>query len=141
MISKELKRYRKFQKRYLKQLIKLAKADRCWDWSYMYDILLHMLKGRLEYYNNGDNVWQAEDSLKEIIQSLTKAIELLEYAYDDTNFMFEDIIIYFENNEHIDYSKVPSHTRDEYIEMHSKQQKAYEDAFKYIGEHIRGWWD
>lgn len=151
MIDKEIKRYRKFQKKYIKELVKLAKADRGFDWSFMVDILLHMLKGRLTYYKNGDNVWQSEESLNEIVMSLEEAIRLLEYAYDDSNFSFDDVKEYFANlidnptpkeNGVIDlFETCPKHTKEEYKEMAEKENNAWIEAFNYIGKYIRYWWD
>ena len=151
MSGKEKRRYRKFRKKYRRELLKLAKADRCWDWGFMVDILLHMLKGRLTFYKNGDNVWQSEESLTEVISTLEEAIRLLEYAYDDSNFMFHDVKEYFakwidnpitkEKNSIKVFESSPKHTTEEYKEMAEKENSAWIEAFNYIGKYIRYWWD
>lgn len=144
MKSKEYKRFLKAEKKYKKALIKyIKKEEHSYD-SYQFPaIIMMMLKRRLEYYTQGDNVWQSEDSQKLVIKSLEKAISLGEYALDDYNFYYEDDKEYFKKKtyESLDFKDYPHHTIEEKYEMLEKERTAYKQWFVYIAEHLNEWWD
>lgn len=144
MKSKEFKRFWKAEKKYKKALIKYIKKEESSYDSYQFPaIIMMMLKRRLEYYTQGDNVWQSEDSQKLVIKSLEKAVSLGEYALDDYNFYYEDEKEYFKrmDHDHLDIKDYPHHTIEEKVAMFKKERQAYSDWFSYIGEHFDEWWD
>lgn len=84
--SKEMREYTKMYKKHRKTMIKLAKEDRDWDYDYLHDLVVTKIKHMYEYYSAGNNVWQSEESLKEILETLAYAIDLaekLDNAYGD----------------------------------------------------------
>lgn len=144
MMSKEYKRFLKAEKRYKKALIKyIKKEENSFDSYQIPVILMMMLKRRLEYYTQGDNVWQSEDSQKLVIQSLEKAVSLGKYAMDENNFRFEDEKEYLKKKEHgpLKFQDYPYHTLEEKYEMLEKERTAYKQWFVYIAEHLNEWWD
>ena len=53
---KEKHAYRKMYKKHRKEMIKLAKEDRDWDWGYLHDLVITKIRHMYEYYNTGNNV-------------------------------------------------------------------------------------
>ena len=129
-------------KEYKRSLIKYIKKEESSYDSYQFpEIIMMMLKRRLDYYTQGDNVWQCEDSQAKMIKSLTKAVSLGESAMNAENFQFEDEKDWFKNCEKGPLTEFPKHTSEEIISMFEKEVKAYKKWFSYIGEHFDEWWD
>lgn len=144
MMSKEYKRFLKAEKRYKKALIKyIKKEENSFDSYQIPVILLEMLKRRLEYFQNGDNVWSCEDYRNKAIKSLSKAIQLGEYVMNENNFRFEDEKEYLKKKDHgpLKFQDYPYHTLEEKYEMLEKERTAYKQWFVYIAEHLNEWWD
>lgn len=76
--SKEMREYTKMYKKHRKTMIKLAKEDRDWDYGFMHDLVVTKIKHMYEYYCAGNNVWQSEESLKQVLDTLAYAIDLAE---------------------------------------------------------------
>ena len=53
--------YKQMMKKNKKNLIKLAKETKPWDWNYGIELLIAHLNFMKEYYENGENVWARED--------------------------------------------------------------------------------
>lgn len=144
MMSKEYKRFLKAEKRYKKAFIKyIKKEENSFDSYQIPVILLEMLKRRLEYFQNGDNVWSCEDYQNKAIKSLSKAIQLGEYAMDENNFRFEDEKEWFRKfDDGITQNlEIPVHTTEEMNAMYEKERLAFKKWFAYVGLHYDEWSD
>ena len=74
--SKEMRAYYKMHRKHRKELIKLAKEDKEWDWSYFHTIVMAKINHMYEYYKAGNNVWQSEESLNKVLSTLKEVIDL-----------------------------------------------------------------
>ena len=129
-LKKEFKRYKTAHRKYIKQLVKLARTDAEYDYGQIIDILLLMLKRRLEYYKLGDNVWQAEESRQEVIRTLQSAVDTLTAAY---NYEYK-----------FRASDTPEEQAANLAELErqkAEEQGLWTSAFDGIALNIRKWWD
>ena len=84
--SKEMRAYRKMHRRHKRELVKLAKTIREWDYGWLYDSTIMQIRHMYEYYTAGNNVWQSDESLLPLIDSLKYVLNLdneLEHLWDD----------------------------------------------------------
>ena len=120
-------------------MIRLAKEDKDFDWSYLHDLVITKIRHMYEYYSNGDNVYQVDESRLQIVEQLKYVLDLhceLEHLYD--NFSSAVII------ENADGSH--SICRDEestkkLLATAERETLLYKEIYSYIGEHIQSWWD
>lgn len=117
MDKKEYRRYKKMHKRHQKELIKLAKKSADFDFGYMHQYVVMKLKHMYEYYKAGDNVWQCQESLDCVLDTLKHALELAD--------KIDNIWIYADND--TNWGQV--------------ECNAYKEFYTYIGEHCLYWWD
>ena len=136
--NKEMKAYRKMAERHRKELIKLARETREWEWSYLHDTILTQIKHMYEYYSAGNNVWQIDESRLEIVKQLNYVLGL--------NSKLEEL----SNNKcgatyTIVNGKLKAEYPDDYlkrVENNIKEEnELYVELYSYIGKHIREWWD
>jgi hypothetical protein len=137
--KKEKRAYRKMYRKHRKEMIRLAKEDRDFDWSYLHDLVITKIKHMYEYYHDGNNVWQTDETRIPILDQLSYVLDLqyeLDHLYDD----LEPAII--------DYSKDGSWTVSRNKESATKVQallekesELYKSIYSFIGEHIEEWWD
>ena len=74
--SKEMREYTKMYKRHRKTMIKLAKADRDFDYDFLHDLVVTKIKHMYEYYSAGHNVWQSDETLRQVLETLGHAIDV-----------------------------------------------------------------
>lgn len=74
--DKEMREYWKMYKRHRKTMIRLAKADRDWDYGFLHELVVTKIKHMYEYYSTGCNTWQSEESSALILETLKHAIKL-----------------------------------------------------------------
>lgn len=119
---KEKRAYRKMYRKHRKEMIRLAKEDRDFDWSYLHDLVITKIKHMYEYYNAGNNVWQTDETRIPICVQLNHILQLqdeLDHLYDiDRKFSVEEV-----NN------------------LWKKESELYKAIYTFIGEHIEEWWD
>ncbi len=121
-----IRRYRKAQKKYEKQLIRYIKEEeKPYDWFSIVEILIKMIKRRLDYYSCGDNVWQTDETRDPTVETLKTAYRLgMEaVARDD---MTPDM---------------NGWTTEDFIVNEKEIQEAYVKFFSYIAANMRSWWD
>ncbi len=121
-----IRRYRKAQKKYEKQLIRYIKEEeKPYDWFSMVEILIKMIKRRLDYYSCGDNVWQIDETRDPIVETLKIAYRLgMEaVARDDMA------------------PNIKDWTTEDFIADDKEAQEAYIKFFSYIAANMRSWWD
>ena len=124
--KRAVRRYRKAQKKYEKQLIHYIKEEeKPYDWFSMVEILIKMIKRRLDYYSCGDNVWQTDESREPIVETLNTAYHLgMEaVARDDMA------------------PNIKDWTTEDFIVDDKEVQEAYVKFFSYVAANMRSWWD
>lgn len=119
--------YRKAHKKYIKELVKLVKEDGEFEWGYITDVLLLMLRRRLEYFDKGHNVWQAEECRTKAVETLREAIDKLTRAIESE----------------WDFPEKPEGgwTDEVLAKYNEENQKMWDEAFLAISGNIRLWWD
>lgn len=100
--SKEMREYYKMYKRHRKTMIKLAKADRDFDYDFMHDLVVTKIKHMYEYYFLGNNVLQSEESLNKVLETLKHAIDLADKidnaAIYEENELYKEFYYYIGEN-------------------------------------------
>jgi hypothetical protein len=100
--TKEMREYTKMYKRHRKTMIKLAKADRDWDYGYLHDLVVAKIKHMYEYYCAGNNIFQSEESLNHILETLAHTIDLAERLnnarWDKEDELFKEFYSYIGEN-------------------------------------------
>ena len=138
--SKEMREYRKMRRRHRKELVKLAKEVRPFDWSWLHDMTLLQIQQMFEYYVDGNNVWQIDELRFEIIAQLKEVLdtqEAIERNYEDEcglEFVYDEDGYIVKTIQPDDYSERVLHNYDEEIYL-------YEKFYSLIGKNILRWWD
>jgi hypothetical protein len=121
---KEKRAYRKMYKKHRKEMIRLAKEDRDFDWSYLHDLVITKIKHMYEYYSNGNNVVQTDETRIPICAQLNHILQLqdeIDHLYDDES-----------------YTK---YSIEEATSLWKKESDLYKSIYTFIGEHLEEWWD
>ena len=135
----EMRAYRRLHRRHRKQLVKLARNTYEWDWRYLHDAVILIVKQFYEYYSEGNNVWQVDESKDQILKQLKQIIELDKEIEETT---YADLGIKYEKTEDggLVMSK-PEEARELLAANEEELQKLYEELYSSIGENLRWWWD
>lgn len=134
--NKEMRAYRKMYRRHRKELVKHAKETREWDWCWLYDGTIMQIRHLYEYYSEGNNVWQCDESRREILDQLSHVLDLndeLEHLWDN----YESNIV---NNDDGSIS-VTEEGHKKYSAIRDRERELYEEIYSYIGKFIQYWWD
>lgn len=134
--NKEMRAYRKMYRRHRKELIKHAKETREWDWCWLHDSTIMQIQHLYDYYAEGNNVWQCDESRHEILDQLAHVLDLndeLEHIWDN----YESNIV---NNEDGSIS-VTEEGHKKYSAIRDRERELYEEIYSYIGKYIQWWWD
>ena len=136
--NKEIRAYRKMHRRHRRELIKQAKETREWDWGWLHDSVIMQIRHMYEYYSEGNNVWQADESRLEIIKQLKRVLDAeteIEQMQNDNHgveFVHED-------------DRVRVVYPDDYTERvqkwYDREQKLYEEIYGTITKYLKSWWD
>ena len=121
--SKEMRAYYKMHRKHRKELIKLAKEDGEWDWSYFHTLVMTKIKHMYEYYSAGNNVWQSEESLSKVLSTLKEVLDL-DKKWDDA---WEEY--------------VQSEEPNRWTKYYDDQEKIAQELYSKIGENMFWWWD
>lgn len=138
--SKEMREYRKMHRRHRKELVKLAKETCPFDWHWLHEMTLMQVRQMFEYYVDGNNVWQIDESRFEIIEQLKEVLdtqEAIERNYEDDcglEFVCDEDGNIIKTIRPDDYSERVLHNYDEEIYL-------YEKFYTLIGKNILKWWD
>lgn len=136
---KEKRAYRKMYKKHRKEMIRLAKEDRDFDWSYLHELVITKIKHMYEYYSAGNNVWQTDETRVPICVQLNHVLQLqeeLDHLYDDLEPVFMEY--------NTDGSCTVSRNKESATkikELWQKESELYKSIYTFIGEHIEEWWD
>ena len=139
--SKEMRAYRKMHHRHRNELVKLAKETREWDWSWLHEGVIMQIRHMYEYYSEGNNICQSEESLDVVLESLKHVLDLqeeLEHLFDFASHLSMEITS--DNSAHTYWND--GENRDEQaVHAFKREQELYEEIYSYIGKYIRYWWD
>lgn len=136
--SKRMREYNKMHRRQRRELVKHAKETRNWDYSWLYDSTIMQIRHMYEYYAEGNNVWQSDESRHEILDQLAHVLDL----NDEMNHLWDsydhesNLII----NEDSTFS-VSDEGAKQYRAIRDREQELYEEIYSYIGKYIQWWWD
>lgn len=134
--SKEMRAYRKMHRRHRKELVKLAKTIREWDYGWLYDSTIMQIRHMYEYYTARNNVYQSDESLLPLIDSLKHVLDLdneLEHLWDDHvggHVVNEDGSI-----------SATEESAKSFIDRSKREQELYREIYYHIGSNILTWWD
>lgn len=134
--SKEMRAYRKMHRRHKRELVKLAKTIREWDYGWLYDSTIMQIRHMYEYYTARNNVWQSDESLLSLIDSLKYVIDLddeLEHLWDDHA---NECIV----NEDGSISATEESAKN-FLDRSKREQELYREIYYHIGSNILTWWD
>lgn len=114
IFDKERRAYRKMLRRHRRELIRLARKTADFDYGYLDELVITKIRHMYEYYTSNNNVWQSDDSLKKVINTLKAAIDkhaaLEEWYWNDNG-------------------------------LTKEEEEAIFDFYDYIGKNITLWWD
>ena len=119
--SKETRKYCKMHRKHRKELIKLAKETREWDFSWLHDMAIMQIKHMYEYYSAGNHVYQSEETLNKVLESLKHTLDL----QDELDTLWD--------KEHDDLTN--------YEDLNKRESELYAEIYTYIGQNIQWWWD
>ena len=134
--SKRMREYNKMYRRHRKELVKLAKTIREWDYGWLYDSTIMQIKHMYEYYSKGNNVWQSDESSNEILGQLKHVLDLddeLEHLWDN----YESHLIEYDDGS----VSISDEGARKYRDIRDREQELYEEIYSYIGKFIQYWWD
>lgn len=134
--SKEMRAYTKMYRRHRKELVKHAKETREWDYGWLYDSVMMQIRHMYEYYTARNNVYQSDESLLSLIDSLKYVLDLgykLEHLWDDHiggHIVNEDGSI-----------SATEESAKSFIDKSNQETKLYREIFSHIGSNLQTWWD
>lgn len=122
--KKEKRAYKKMYRKHRKEMIRLAKEDRDFDWGYLHDLVITKIKHMYEYYSAGNNVCQTDETRVPICAQLNHILQLqdeIDHLYDDES-----------------YAK---YSIEEATSLWKKESDLYKSIYTFISEHLEEWWD
>lgn len=134
--SREARAYNKMYRRHRKELVKHAKETREWDYGWLYDSTIMQIRHMYEYYTARNNVWQSDESLISLIDSLKYVLDLdyeLEHLWD--NHTNKCIV-----NEDGSISATEESAKS-FIDKSKREQELYREIYNHIAYNIMTWWD
>ena len=134
--SKDKKIYNKMYKSHRKELIKHAKNTKEWDWSYLQDSVLMQIKHMYEYYKNGNNVWQSDESRLEIVEQLKEVLDI----FDEIE-KLDNCDTYYDYRKQTSYYIISDTKKLDVKEYYKYEDELYIKLYSTIGKYIRYWWD
>lgn len=116
-MNNDKREYRKMHRRHRKEMIKLAKEDREWDYLFLHDLVITKIKHMHEYYEKGNNVWQTDETRLQLVESLKHVLDLQEKI--EKIWTGEETCM------------------DKWL----LEQELYKEIYSYIGQELCRWWD
>lgn len=113
--SKDMREYLKEHRKRRKELVKLAKNTYEFDYGYFHRMVIMQIIHMLEYYSEGHNVLQTDETRLCIVKQLQHILDIE-----------SEINILEEANS---------------PEAENKILELYAELYKSIGENLRNWWD
>jgi hypothetical protein len=135
-LTKEQRAYNKMHRKHRKELVKLAKETGEWDWSWLHDMVIMQIRHMHEYYTAGNNVFQNEESLTSLIDSLKYVLDL----NDKINHLWDDHIRERIINEDGSVSSTEA-SANSFIEKSNEEIALYKEIYMHISDNLLTWWD
>lgn len=133
--DKEMRAYRRLYRRHRKELIKHAKATREWDWGWLHNSIIMQIRHMYEYYTARNNVFQSEESLIPLINSLKYVLDL----NDKIDHLWDDYIINEDGS--VSSTEVSEVSAKYYLEKSNKEMALYKEIYMHISDNLLTWWD
>lgn len=136
--SKEMRAYRKMYRRHRREMVKLAKKVHEWDYGWIDELVLTQIKHMYEYFSEGNNVWQADESRLKIVEQLKRVLDAeaeIDRMHDDNNgveFVCEGDKV---------WAVYPDNYTERVQKWEERQQELYEEIYGTIAKYMRWWWD
>lgn len=134
--SKEMRAYRKMYRRHRKELVKHAKETREWDYGWLYDSTIMQVRHMYEYYTERNNVWQTDETLVPIVESLGHVLAL----NDELDHLWDDHPRGYIKNEDGSISSTDEKLKS-FSDKADREMELYAEIYSYIGQNIMYWWD
>lgn len=134
--SKEMCAYRKMHRRHRKELVKHAKETREWDYGWLYDSTIMQIRHMYEYYTTRNNVWQTDETLVPIMESLGHVLAL----NDELDHLWDDHPKGYIKNEDGSISSTDESVQS-FLKKSDREIELYKEIYSYIGKKIMYWWD
>jgi hypothetical protein len=134
--KKEMRAYRKMHRRHRRELIKHAKETGEFDYSWLYDSTIMQIRHMYEYYSEGNNIFQSEESLNTILEQLKHVLDLndeMDHLWDN----YESNVIKNDDGS----ISVTEEGHKKYAAIRDREHELYEEIYSYIGKYIEWWWD
>ena len=115
--SKEMRAYRKMYRGHKREMIKLAKQVREWDYGWIDELVRTQIKHMYEYFSEGNNVWQTDETRLPIVEQLKHTLDL----YDELDNLWV--------------------SDKDYATSLTREWELYQEIYGYVGAHLKEWWD
>ena len=116
--DKERRAYNRMYRRHRKELVKHAKKTGEWDWCWLHNSVIMQIRHMYEYYSEGNNVWQVDESRLQIVEQLKHVLDL-----------------------DAEIDMVSNDLSEDFKKREEREQGLYEELYSSIGKNIRWWWD
>ena len=134
--SKEMRAYNKMYRRHRKELVKLAKSVRPFDWGWLDELVLTQIKHMHEYFSAGNNVWQTDETRLPIVEQLKHVLDLYE-EIDNLDETYPSKCIHNDDGT----VSATDESAQAYLKREERRIELYEEIYSYIGKYIEWWWD
>lgn len=134
--SKEMRAYNKMYRRHRRELVKHARETREWDYCWLFESTIMQIRHMYEYYTARNNVYQSDESLLSLIDSLKYVLAL----YDKLDHLWDDHIRGHVINEDGSISATDDSVQS-FINKSKEEAELYKMIYWHIGSNILTWWD
>ena len=134
--SKEMRAYNKMYRRHRKELVKHAKQTKEWDYCWLFESTIMQIRHMYEYYTARNNVYQSDESLISLINSLKYVLNL----NDKLDHLWDDHIRGHVVNEDGSISATEK-SANSFVDKSKREQELYAEIYNHIAKNIMTWWD
>ena len=89
-----------------------------------------------EYYKNGNNVWQSDESRLEIVEQLKEVLDI----FDEIE-KLDNCDTYYDYRKQTSYYIISDTKKLDVKEYYKYEDELYIKLYSTIGKYIRYWWD
>ena len=134
--NKASRAYRKMHRKHRREMVKLAKKVREWDYSWLDELVHIQIKHMHEYFSAGNNVWQTDETRVPIVEQLKHVLDL----YDEMDTLWDNYESNLIENENGSVT-VADEGGKKYLTIRNREKELYGEIYSYIGKYIQWWWD
>ena len=136
--DQEMREYRKMHRRHRKELIKLAKETREWDWSWLHEMVIMQIRHMHEYYVADNDVWQADEKRFKVIEQLKYVLDL---NSEIERMVYDDNGVKYIHENGVCTAIYPDDYKERVGKYYDKEHKLYQELYSSIGKNLQWWWD